>query len=44
MEHAETIRAALAMMWKGMAGLFIITAAMAGITAVIIKFCRRRAP
>ena len=41
MEHAEIVRASLAIMWKGMMGLFTIAAVMALLTAAIIKFCRR---
>lgn len=41
MEHTEIVRASLTMMWKGMAGLFLITAIMAGLTAAIIKLSRR---
>ena len=44
MEHNESVRAALTMMWQGMTGLFIIAAVMAGLTAAIIKFCSRAKP
>ena len=44
MEHNESVRAALTMMWKGMLGLFIIAAVMAWLTATIIKFCSRAKP
>ncbi len=44
MDQAETVRASITILWKGMAGMFVIAAVMAGLTTAIIKWCRRATP